>query len=259
MRFFVRSIWAVGVMTVSLTAAADTVPRTPEGKPDFSGIWQALSGPEFDIEPHGYRIDAPPGQGIVVGGKIPYLSEALDERQRRFERRATDDPRLQCFSLGTPRAVYYPEPFQIFQDQDALTLLFQFSHRARTIHTNGSVHPPAGIGFWFGDSRAHWEGDALVVSVTDFNGETWLDRAGNFHSDQLHVTEKWEFIDANTIQYSATLSDPAVYQQPWTLEVLLHRHREPGFQLIENTCYTLGYDDYYPVPAGHGTDKGGVK
>lgn len=230
------------------SAALNDIPRTADGKPDFSGIWQAHSGPDFGIEPHGYRKDAPPGVGIVEGGRIPYQAWALTERDQRFEQRASADPRLQCFTLGTPRAIYYPEPFQIFQDQDALSLLFQFSHRVRTIHNNGSVHPPGGIGFWFGDSRARWDGDVLEVSVADFNGETWLDRAGNFHSENLHVTERWQLIDSNTISYHATLEDPAVYNNPWSLSVLLHRHREPGFQLIENTCYTLGFDQYYPVP-----------
>ena len=87
--------------------------------------------------------------------------------------------------------------------------MFQFGHSVRTIHTNGTRHPKGPIGFWLGDSRGRWEGDTLVVDVVDFNGETWLDRAGNFHSDQLHVVERWSFLDANTIQYTATLEDPA--------------------------------------------------
>ena len=105
------------------------------------------------------------------------------------------------------------------------------------------------IGFWLGDSRARWEGDTLVVDVVDFNEETWLDRAGNFHSDQLHVVERWSFVDANTIAYRATLEDPQVYTRPWDLSVLLHRHREPNFQLVENYCFTLDYDRFYPVPS----------
>ena len=88
------------------------------------------------------------------------------------------------------------------------------------------------------------------MDVTHFNDETWLDRAGNFHSDALHVVERWSFLDANTIDYRATLEDPKVFTRPWSLGVQLHRHREPDFQLIENYCYTLDYDKYYPVPAG---------
>ena len=94
-----------------------------------------------------------------------------------------------------------------------------------------------------------------MVDVTDFNGETWLDRSGNFHSDQLHVVERWSFLDAHTIQYQATLDDPTVYTRPWSLAVILHRHREPNVQLIENYCSTLDYDRFYPVPVGHSSGE----
>jgi hypothetical protein len=99
-----------------------------------------------------------------------------------------------------------------------------------------------------GDSRGHWEGDTLVVDVNHFNEETWLDRAGNFHGEKFHVVEKWKFLDANTIEYQATLEDPDVFSRPWNIGVILHRHREKNFQLVENYCYTLDYDQYYPVP-----------
>ena len=116
----------------------------------------------------------------------------------------------------------------------------------RTIHTNGTLHPEGPFGFWLGDSRAHWDGDTLVVDVADFNDETWLDRAGNFHSDALHVVERWTLLDANTLEYRATIEDPKVFTRPWTLSVILHRHREKNFQLIENYCFTHEYDEYYP-------------
>lgn len=244
----ISSTLLAALVFASGLAAAD-IPRTAQGKPDFSGIWQTLSAADYGLEPHGARSDAPPGPGIVIGGVIPYLPAALAQRDANFAERASKDPARQCFSPGTPRGIYYPEPLQIFQRERDLTVLFQFSHRPRTIHTNASLHPEGPIGFWFGDSRAHWEGDTLVVDVADFNSDTWLDRAGNFHSDQLHVNERWTLLDANTIEYVATLEDPLVYARPWQLNVQLHRHREANFQLIENTCYTLDYDQYYPVPA----------
>jgi hypothetical protein len=120
-----------------------------------------------------------------------------------------------------------------------------------TIHTDGSLHPEEQQQeLWLGDSRGHWDGDTLVVDVTDFNEETWLDRAGNYHSEELHVTERWKLIDANTINYSATLEDPKVYTKPWTINVLLHRRRDKGFQLIEDYCYTLDYAPFYPHKEG---------
>lgn len=235
------------VVAQPVTVTQD-IPRTPDGKPDFSGIWESMSGADYDLEPHGGRSDAPPGAGVVVGGRIPYLPEALAQRKKNFEERATADfTRLNCYSLGVPRSVYFPAPFQILQRPRDVTIVGQYG-AVRTIHTNGTKHVVGPIGFWQGDSRGHWEGDTLVVSVQDFTDETWLDRSGNFHSEALHVTERWSFIDANTINYEATLEDPNVFSEPWTLQVVLYRHREPNFQLIENYCYTHEYDDYYPFP-----------
>ena len=246
-------VCALAVCSLTLTgfasAAAPKIPRLPNGKPNFSGIWQTTSAADFDLEPHSARKDAPPGAGIVEGNIIPYLPDALEQRKKNFEERATADPRTKCWTLGVPRGIYYPEPFQIFQRDRDLTVVFQFGQSVRTIHTNGTLHPvETDNEFWLGDSRGHWEGDTLVVDVTDFNNETWLDRAGNFHSEKLHVIERWKLLDANTIDYQATLEDSKVYSRPWTLSAILHRHREKHFQLIENYCFALDYDKYYPVP-----------
>jgi hypothetical protein len=230
-------------------AATAEIPRLANGKPDFSGIWQTTSAAEYDLEPHSGRVDAPPSAGVIDGKFIPYLPAALERKQKNFAARDKEDPRLKCWTLGTPRGIYYREPFQILQRDRDLTLVFQFGHSVRTIHTNGTLHPEVTDNeFYLGDSRGHWEGDTLVVDVTDFNEETWLDRAGNFHSPKLHVVERWRLLDANTVEYRATLEDPQVYSRPWTLNVILHRHREKDFQLIENYCFTRGYDEHYPVP-----------
>lgn len=223
------------------------IPRLANGRPDFSGIWQTLTAADYDLEPHSGRKDAPPAAGVVEGGRLPYLPTALATRKRNFEQRATQDPAQKCWALGVPRQVYYPEPFQLLQRERDLTLIPQRGYQIRTIHTNGTLHPAAGGNeYWLGDSRGKWEGDTLVVDVTDFNDETWLDRSGNFHSTDLHVVERWSFIDANTIGYQATVEDPQVFSRPWKLSVLLYRLRDPNVQLIENYCYTLDYDQYYP-------------
>jgi hypothetical protein len=237
----------LGTAVAAVAAPAPKIPRGANGKPDFSGIWETLSAADYDLEPHSARRDAPPGAGVVAGGKIPYLPAALEKRNKNFEARDKLDPRVKGFTLGTPRAVYYREPFQIFQRPRDLTLIHQFGHSVRTIHTNGTSHPGGeSREFWLGDSRGAWEGDTLVVDVKDFNDETWLDRAGNFHSDALHVVERWTFVDANTIEYKARLEDPKVFSAPWSISVLLHRHREKNFQLIEDYRYTLDYDQHYP-------------
>lgn len=241
-----------GAKDLDSSTAAPTpskIPRSADGKPDFSGIWQTTSAADYDLEAHSGRKDAPPGVGIVAGYVIPYTPAALEKKKRNFETREAADPRLKCWTLGTPRGIYYPEPFQIFQRAQDVTVFFEFGHSVRTIHTDGTLHPvDTDHEFWLGDSRGHWEGDTLVVDVKDFNDQTWLSRAGDFHDEAFHVVERWKYIDANTIDYKATIDDPNIYTKPWDIEVYLYRHREPGFQLIENYCYTHDYDQYYPLP-----------
>jgi hypothetical protein len=240
----------LGVATFAQTPAAKPdIPRSADGKPDFSGIWQTLSGADYGLEPHLVTTDGPPGAGVVEGNKIPYKPAALEQRKKNLATRATADPRVKCYTLGTPRGIYGSEPFQILQRPRDLTLLFEFGHPVRTINTNGTEHPDGHIDFWLGDSRGHWEGDTLVVDVTDFNGETWLDRVGNFNSDELHLVERWSYIDRNTLRYRATFDDPQVYTRPWSLEVLLYRRLEPNVQIIENYCATLPFEESYPIPS----------
>lgn len=227
--------------------AAGKIPRLANGKPDFSGIWQTTSAADYDLEPHANRRDAPPGPGVVEGNYIPYLPAALEQKKKNFANRETADPAAKGFALGVPRTAYYPEPFQIFQRKQDVTVVPQFGHAVRTIHTNGTRHPDGEAKeYWLGDSRGHWEGDTLVVDVTDFNDETWLDRAGNYHSEAFHVVERWTYLDPNTIEYKATLEDPKAYSRPWNISVILHRHREKNFQLIEDYRFTLDYDQHYP-------------
>ena len=242
------SIIASSLLSMDATAAAQKTPRLANGKPDFSGIWQTTSAADYEIEPHSNRKDAPPGPGIVEGNYIPYLPEALEQRKKNFEARATDDPKVKGWTLGVPRGIYYPEPFQIFQRPRDLNIVFQFGHSVRTIHTDGTIHPKEDKAedWVLGDSRGHWEGDTLVVDAKYFNTKTWLDSAGNFHSDQFHIVEYWKFLDPNTIEYKATLDDPVVYSRPWNINVILYRHREKNFQLIEDYRFTLDYDQFYP-------------
>lgn len=226
--------------------ASEKIPRLSNGKPDFSGIWQTTSAADYGLEPHNSRKDAPPSAGIVEGNQIPYLPKALVQRDKNFAERATRDPSLKGWTLGVPRGIYYPEPFQIFQRARDLHIIFQFGHSIRTIHTSNTQHPDVGNDWLLGDSRGTWDGDTLVVDTINFTDATWLDRAGNFHSPELHVIERWKFLDANTIAYQATLEDPQTFTKPWTINVILDRHREKDFQLIEDYRFTLEFDDFYP-------------
>lgn len=236
----------LGTVVTANSFASEKIPRLSNGKPDFSGIWQTTSAADFGLEPHGSRKDAPPSAGIVEGHQIPYLPKALAQRDKNFAERATREPSLKGWTLGVPRGIYYPEPFQIFQRARDLHIIFQFSHSIRTIHTNNTQHPDVANDWLLGDSRGKWEGDTLIVDVVNFTDSTWLDRSGNFHSPDLHVVERWKFLDANTISYQATLEDPQVFSKPWTINVILDRHREKDFQLIEDYRFTLEFDDFYP-------------
>lgn len=219
----------------------------------MSGIWQVLDNSiDHNLEPHhgyGGADGAPPNQGAVKEGKLPYRPEALQRRDENFRNRDKLDPRAKCFTLGTPRAQYYPAPFEILQRPRDLTLVYQFGHSVRTIHTNGTPHPEGGNQlFFFGDSRGHWEGDTLVVDVAHFNDETWLDRAGNFHGDKLQVQERWTPLGPDHIRYMATITDEEVFARPWTIEIVLYRHKGEGYRLVENYCFTHEYEQFYPYP-----------
>ncbi|HTE41670.1 MAG TPA: hypothetical protein VK629_12615 [Steroidobacteraceae bacterium] len=221
------------------------IPRSASGKPDLSGIWQTLSTADWDLEPHHARADSPAGLG-VVDGPIPYQEWALLKKKENFANRVSLDPAAKCFMPGIPRATYKPFPFQIFQSEHQLTVLYEFGETARTIHANGSKHPDGHIDWWLGDSRGHWEGDTLVVDVIHFNDKTWFDRAGNFHSDELHVVERYTLIDRDTIEYHATIEDPKVFTRPWSINLLLYRHKEENFQLLEYKCFAFDLEKDYP-------------
>ena len=216
-------------------AAAPAIPRTADGKPDFSGIWQVLdNSTNGNVEPHSASYGVRAGQGAIVDpadGKIPYLPAALAKRKENFKNR-DQDPVAYCWKPGVPRITYIPFPFQITQTPKWMQITYEFVHSHRNIYMNDSPHLP-GIDFYNGDSRAKWEGDTLVVDVRNINDDptrpTWFDSVGNYHSDQLHVVERWTFDGPDHIVYRATMEDPKVFSRPWTIEVLLYRHKERTF------------------------------
>jgi len=220
-RYAVRSLLTAVVMTLAVAASAQTtspaLPRTPDGKPDFSGIWQVMNTAAWDIQDHSAQSGVPAGIGVVVGNEIPYKPEALAKKRRNYDDRATADPETKCYLPGVPRVMYMPYPFQIFQKPGQMTMLFEYVHATRYIYTDGTQHPDGHIDWWMGDSRGRWEGDTLVVDVVDFNEDTWFDRAGNFHSDALHLVERFTALDRDHITYEVTVEDPEVLQKPWTL------------------------------------------
>ena len=206
--------------------------------PDLRGIWQATGLAYQNLEGSAGQDGRPSTKSVVVdppNGKIPYLADSRKSMERIRER-ATADPLLACFQPGVPRAALLPEPFQIFQRPDRVVIVYQHVHAYRVIFTDGRPHYDDGIEFYMGDSRGRWEGNTLVVDVTNFKPETWLDGAGNFHSNKLHVVERYTRTAANTMRYEATIEDPQIFERPWTIRVELARHTEPNFQLLEHEC-----------------------
>jgi hypothetical protein len=222
------------------------IPRIADGKPDLSGIWQALNTANIDLQDHVAQKGAPAGQSVVEGNEIPYQPWALAKKKENYADRATLDPENKCYLPGVPRVTYLGLPFQIFQRSDLVTVLYEHAHANRFIYTNGSSHPKGPIDWWMGDSRGHWEGDTLVVDNNNFNDQTWFDHAGDFHSDQLHVVERYSLRDADHIDYRATIEDPKVFTRPWNIDLVLYRHVEKSFQLLEYECYGFDREQYYP-------------
>jgi hypothetical protein len=228
--------------------AAPAIPRTPDGKPDLSGIWQVMNTAAWDIQDHPAQKGVPGGQGVVEGNDIPYQPWALAKKKENYQQRATLDPETKCYLPGLPRIMYMSFPFQIIQKPNELTFLYEFVHTVRFVFTNGMPHPPGPIEWWLGDSRGRWEGDTFVVDVIHFNDQTWFDRAGNFHSDALHLIERYTLMDPDHINYAVTVEDPKVFTRPWNMSMILYRHKEKNFQLLDYECYGFDFEKLYPFP-----------
>jgi hypothetical protein len=216
-------------------AASDALPRTADGKPDLSGIWQVLNTAAWDIQDHQAMKGVPAGQGVVEGNELPYLPEALAKKNENFKNRLTADPEAKCFQPGVPRIMYMPYPFQIVQTPTYIGLLFEYVHTTRHIRLN-SEHPEGPIEWALGDTRARWEGDTLVTDVVHFNAETWFDRAGNFHSEAMHLVERFTMLDRDHITYEVTVEDPKVFSRPWKMSMPLYRRIEKNLQILDYEC-----------------------
>jgi hypothetical protein len=241
--FAVTMSVALCVPAIAQTAAYKP-PRLADGKPDLNGIWQSLGTANWDIQAHpsapgpvsslAADFAVPPGMGIVEGNEIPYLPAALEQKKKNFENRFKDDPEIKCFLPGVPRANYMPYPFQIVQSQKNMLFSYEYASAVRIIDMGNPG--PAPVDSWMGWSIGHWDGDTLVVDVTGQNGKTWFDRAGNFHSDALHVVERYTRTAPDVLMYEATIEDPKTFSRPWKISVPLYKHVEKNAQLLEFKC-----------------------
>jgi len=232
-------------------------PRFPGSEnPDLNGIWQAMNSANFDLEGHaagpspfpallGAIGAEPAGLSVVEGGKIPYLPAALARRQENFAKRlnrpidhesndTTGDPEAKCYLPGVPRATYIGLPFRIIQSPKQILIAYEFGSATRIVYMDRKPKAPADS--WMGWSIGHFEGDTLVIDVSSQNDKTWLDRAGNYHSDALHVVERYTPITPYHLNYEATIEDPKVFSRPWTIRMPLYRRMEQNAQLLEFKC-----------------------
>ena len=233
-------------------------PRADGGHPDLNGIWQTMNEADYDLEAHlarpamalrqgpfgpvpaapvlalGAVGAVPPSLGVVAGGEIPYKPEMLAKKNENQENWLTRDPEIKCFLPGVPRATYIPQPFQIFQNAKQIFFTYQFAGAVRNIFLKDPG--PAPVDSWMGQSFGHWEGETLVIDVTGLNDQTWFDRAGNFHSDALHVVERYTRSSPDVISYEATIEDPKVFTRPWKIQMPLYRRQEKNMQLLDFKC-----------------------
>jgi hypothetical protein len=238
----IAAILSVGAFAAAQMPPAPkfSPPRLADGTPDFRGLWGSHSI-AFEYLEGFMAVESklPEAQSVVVDpsdGKIPYLPEARKQRDANNGNRATADPSNNCYQAGVPRAVLIPTPFQIVQSPGNFAFVYSDNHSYRIVEPDTIPHDD-GIDFFMGDSRGHWEGDSLVVDVTDLGDQTWLDRAGDFHSDQLHVVERYTMTGPDTITYEARLEDPKTFVRPFTIRTTLYRYPEvPEWRIVEDEC-----------------------
>ena len=237
----------VAIAALARPAAGQAVARAADGKPDLSGVWQAVNTANWNIQAHAADKDVPAGLGVVDGDEIPYQPWAAAQQKTNLANRATADPESKCYLPGVPRITYMPYPFQIFQTPAHIAITYEYVHAVRRIFMN-SPHPDGEIEWFMGDSRGRWEGDTLVIDVRHFTGQTWFDRSGNFHSAALHVVERYTPISANHLDYEVTIDDPKVFTRPWTMSMPLYRRMDKGMRILENECYAFGLEHTWLKP-----------
>jgi hypothetical protein len=219
------------------------VPRTADGHPDLNGVWESTT--------LGITLEAGLEQGHPIapitrqsmGGPPPYTAAAMPKHQEYVDRKGIDDPMTRCLPVGVPRITIQPMPFQIVQTPGKVVILYEYFSLFRVIPTDGSPHPSDAYPTFMGDSVAHWEGDTLVVDVNNFNDKTWLVGVGTYHSEALHVTERFTRTDFNTISYDAVMEDSGVFTKPWSFHSTLILR--PKDRLLEFACMEGNEDMFF--------------
>ena len=256
----------VSILAVTAAAQAPTYKAARlagTDRPNLHGLWQALTEANWDIQAHaaqpgppqfGALYAEPAGPGIVEGNEIPYQPWAMAKKKENFEKRLTRvntdgvrleplDPEAKCYLPGVPRANYMPFPFEIIQGDKKILVAYEFASASRLITLDKAE--PAPVESYMGWSNGRWDGDTLVVDVTGLNDKTWFDRAGNFHSDALHVVERWTPAGPDVLQYEATIEDPKVFTRPWKMTFPLYRRLDRHAQFLEFKCVPFSEELVY--------------
>jgi hypothetical protein len=248
----VSSIVTAGAQSQSLPAKPWPPTRLPDGQPDVQGFFgpvisgtQSLTNPmaggaEFSQRITGVAVRNPSRIVDPVDGRIPYqpwaaakqTQQASDwEHPTRIEHIDTQN---RCLLDGVPRP-FYNTPFHILQPAGSVVIVWDDYHSYRVIPLDGRPHVGPHLKLWMGDSRGHWEGNTLVVDVTNLNAKFRLTVVGDFFSDRAHIVERLTFVDANTMNYEATIEDPTVFTRPWTIRVA--EKRRPDYEMWEFACH----------------------
>ena len=250
---------AAPAATKTAKAVAYKAPRGPDKvHPDLNGVWQVMNTAGWNIEPHaasaalqlrpgpygpvpakdvlalGAVGAVPAGLGVVEGGEIPYTAEAKKTRDENKADWIHKDPEIKCYLPGVPRANYMTHPFQIFQSEKQMLIAYEYAGAVRNVLFDDPG--PAPVDSWMGQSVAHWEGDTLVVVVTGQNDSTWFDRAGNFHSADMKVVERYTPTGPNVMRYEAEITDPSTFTRPWKMSMNLYRHVGDDARLGQFKC-----------------------
>ena len=219
--------------------------RLPDGKPDLQGAWSQRtignSMSMFSVEKTaGHpKTSIPRTAGIITDppdGVIPYQDWARKKQIDLGENHMIEESDAHCFLGGYPHQMFTPFGLRILQPPGFVVMTWEFMHAYRIIPLDGRPHVDPSVHLWEGDSRGKWDGDTLVIDVTNQVGRTWLDQSANFHSDAIHVVERITPIDSNNLRYEATIEDPKVYTRPWTVSFFYSRILDKNFEHLEFAC-----------------------
>jgi hypothetical protein len=222
-------------------------PRTADGKPDLSGIWE--------VSPRREKPgSAPPGQpplavfadiGVNMTGGLPFQPWAAELSKKRVANQRFDNPDALCLPQGPLQYHLDPQPRQIYQMPGRTLIVYESNYGLRTIYTDGRPLPPLGEPqpYWHGYSIGHWEGDTFVVESNNFRGveggnpsDAWLDQMGSPFTDQLRLTERFRRVNFGNLQIDITIDDPKAYTKPFTVRVEQQIVAD-GWEMTEFICH----------------------